>query len=94
MNKHTYADIPRGKYRHYKGKDYKLIDIVHHSETQETLVLYQALYGDFDHWVRPFEMFFENVKVGDIETPRFEYLGDINQADQGQPESPKDFNSE
>ncbi|MBM87559.1 MAG: hypothetical protein CMQ41_04215 [Gammaproteobacteria bacterium] len=76
MNKSKFVKIPRGKYRHYKGREYKLIDIVHHSETHEPLVLYQALYGDFDHWVRPFEMFFEILVINGNEIPRFQYLGD------------------
>jgi hypothetical protein len=71
-----YSQIPRGKYRHYKQKEYELIDIVHHSETQEPLALYRALYGDFDLWVRPLSMFLETVEIGGRKVPRFEYIED------------------
>lgn len=54
-----------GEYQHYKGKFYKVLGIVHHSETLEKFVLYQAKYdnpvGDF--WVRPYEMFFSKVEI-------------------------------
>ena len=39
MDSKQITDIPRGKYRHYKNQEYELIDIVHHSETLEPLVL-------------------------------------------------------
>ena len=70
-----YSEIPRGKYRHYKKKEYELIDIVHHSETQEPLVLYRTMYGDFDLWVRPLGMFFETIEVEGKNIARFEYIG-------------------
>ena len=76
MNSSKFADIPRGKYRHYKDKEYELFDIVHHSETQEPLVLYRALYGEFGLWVRPFEMFFETLEIGGKKIQRFQYLGE------------------
>jgi hypothetical protein len=61
----------RGFYRHYKGQRYEVLDIAHHSETQEKLVLYRALYGDYDLWVRPYDMFFEDVIVAGQRVPRF-----------------------
>lgn len=54
-----------GKYRHYKGNEYEVIDLVRHSETEEWLVLYQPQYGDSGLWVRPYEMFFEKVTQAD-----------------------------
>ena len=48
----------------------------HHSETQEPLVLYRALYGEFGLWVRPFEMFFETLEIGGKKIQRFQYLGE------------------
>ena len=53
-------------YRHYKGKEYKVIGIARHSETLERLVVYERLYedGEFPEklWVRPYDMFLENVE--------------------------------
>lgn len=50
-----------GIYRHYKGDLYIVQDIAYHSETQEKLVVYRALYEDTKLWVRPYEMFLEDV---------------------------------
>ena len=71
--------IKKGKYQHYKGKLYEVIDVARHSETLEELVVYKALYdspefGNNSIWVRPKEMFFETVIVDGKEIPRFEYL--------------------
>lgn len=52
----------KGKiFRHFKGDLYFVIDFVTHSETQETMVLYKALYGDCGLFVRPYSMFLEEV---------------------------------
>ena len=64
-----------GCYRHYKGKDYRIIGLAHHSETEEALVVYQLLYDDFSLWVRPAAMFVETVTMPDgTVTPRFTYV--------------------
>jgi hypothetical protein len=68
--------IKLGKYKHYKGNLYEVVGIAHHSETLEDLVVYRALYGDFDLWVRPLVMFLEDVEINGVIMPRFEYLGD------------------
>ena len=60
-----------GLYRHYKGAEYRVLGTVRHSETDETLVLYQALYGEFGLWVRPLSMFTEGVQVDGEQVPRF-----------------------
>ncbi len=65
-----------GKYRHYKGNNYKVIGIAKHSETLEDLVVYQKLYDDHGLWVRPLAMFIENVEIDGKIMPRFEYLGE------------------
>ncbi len=63
--------LPIGIYRHYKGNHYKVLFVATHSETEEPLVVYQALYGEQGHWVRPLEMFTQTVIVDGQETPRF-----------------------
>ncbi|MDX1452919.1 MAG: DUF1653 domain-containing protein [Oleiphilaceae bacterium] len=60
-----------GVYRHYKGKDYEVLGVVRHSETEEELVLYRALYGEYGLWVRPLGMFVETVSTDVGEVPRF-----------------------
>ena len=65
-----------GRYRHYKGRDYQVIDLVRHSETEEWLVLYRPLYGEGALWVRPAGMFEENISVDGALRPRFERTGD------------------
>jgi hypothetical protein len=52
-------ETPPGRYRHYKGMLYEVIDTVRHSETLEPMTLYRALYGQRGLWVRPAAMFNE-----------------------------------
>jgi len=49
--------ISLGKYKHYKGGDYEVMGIAKHSEALEDLVVYRALYGNHDLWVRPLNNF-------------------------------------
>ncbi|MDR5859806.1 DUF1653 domain-containing protein [Halomonas eurihalina] len=60
-----------GIYRHYKGALYEVIGVAHHSETEEPLVAYRALYGDYGLWVRPLSMFMEEVVMQGEPLPRF-----------------------
>jgi hypothetical protein len=60
-----------GVYRHYKGALYKVLHVARHSETEEELVVYQALYGERGIWVRPLAMFTETVDHGNRLIPRF-----------------------
>ena len=68
--------IRPGRYRHYKGNDYQVVGIARHSETEEELVVYRKLYGDGSLWVRPSEMFTEDVVVDGQQTQRFAWLGE------------------
>ena len=65
-----------GKYRHYKGNEYLVVDIATHSETEEEMVVYRALYGEGKLWVRPLSMWNEKVNVGGEEVLRFSYIGE------------------
>jgi hypothetical protein len=60
-----------GIYRHYKGPEYRVLGVARHSETEQQVVCYQALYGEFGLWVRPLEMFLESVVVDGEQVPRF-----------------------
>lgn len=65
-----------GKYRHYKGNEYLVVDIATHSETEEEMVVYKALYGDGKLWVRPLSMWNEKVEVNGKEVLRFTHIGE------------------
>ncbi|MBO6301307.1 MAG: DUF1653 domain-containing protein [Ruminiclostridium sp.] len=58
--------VPKGKYRHFKGNEYEVIDIARHSETLEPMVVYRALYGDGGVWVRPAEMWDQTAGDGTV----------------------------
>ena len=61
-------------YEHYKGLRYKILGVARHSETLEELIVYQALYGDGDMWVRPLDMFLENITIDGKLQPRFKCI--------------------
>ena len=63
--------INPGLYRHYKGNLYEVIGVASHSETEESLVVYRALYGARGMWVRPFEMFVSEVQLAGKSVRRF-----------------------
>lgn len=67
--------VPLGRYRHYKGKEYEVVGLARHSETEEWHVVYRTLYGDFGLWIRPAAMFVERVEREGISAPRFEFIG-------------------
>ena len=67
-------EIKLGKYRHFKGKEYRVIGIANHSETLEPMVVYQALYGEGGLWVRPASMWNEIIEKDDYLGPRFQFI--------------------
>ena len=69
-------ELQTGKYRHFKGMEYEVIGIARHSETEEPMVVYRALYGEGDLWVRPLSMWNEQVDRDDYHGPRFSYIGE------------------
>ena len=69
-------EIKVGKYRHFKGNEYEVIGLAHHSETMEELVVYRALYGEYGLWVRPASMWNETVERDGKTCVRFTYIGE------------------
>lgn len=69
-------ELKIGRYKHYQGNMYEVLMTVRHSETEERMVVYKTLYGDFSIWVRPFDMFVEEVEVDGEFIQRFEYVGE------------------
>ena len=65
-----------GRYRHFKGKEYELICTARHSETEELMVVYRALYGEGGVWVRPASMWNEEIERDGKRVRRFTYIGD------------------
>jgi hypothetical protein len=63
-----------GVYQHYKGNRYEVTGFATHSETLETMVIYKAMYGERTTWVRPLEMFTEEIEVDGNTVKRFEYI--------------------
>ncbi|WP_412755136.1 DUF1653 domain-containing protein [Legionella pneumophila] len=64
--------IKKGIYRHYKGNLYEVIDVARHLKSLEDMVVYRALYGDFELWVRPLKMFLEDIEINGEVQKRFE----------------------
>ena len=69
--------IPQGIYRHYKGNLYQVLHTAQHSETEEALVVYRCLYGEYSVWVRPLVMFSETVTVDGKQLSRFELIKEL-----------------
>ncbi len=68
------AAIPPGRYRHFKGNEYEVIAVARHSETEEPMVVYRALYGEGGIWVRPAEMWNEEIERDGKKFRRFERI--------------------
>lgn len=69
------AEPRPGRYRHYKGNEYRVVGLARHSETLEVLVVYEALHGARGLWVRPAAMFTEQVEIAGRRVPRFAFVG-------------------
>ena len=69
-------EIRKGRYRHFKGNMYEVIGIAKHSESLEEMVVYRALYGEGNLWVRPASMWDETVERDGKTFKRFEYIGE------------------
>lgn len=69
-------EIRLGKYRHFKGNEYEVLFIANHSETLEPMVVYRALYGEGKCWVRPADMWNEEITRDGKTFRRFTYIGD------------------
>jgi hypothetical protein len=68
------SDIKYGKYRHFKGNLYEVVALARHSETNEEMVVYKALYGKGEYWVRPASMWNEMVERDGKIYQRFTYI--------------------
>ena len=66
--------LQSGIYKHYKGNLYEVITTARHSETEEWMVVYKALYDEEGMWVRPYEMFVEKVEVEGVMVDRFAFV--------------------
>ncbi len=65
------CDVKPGRYRHFKGGEYEVVVVAKDVETEEPVVVYQALYGEGGHWVRPLSDFIAHVSRESYEGPRF-----------------------
>lgn len=70
------TEIKLGRYRHFKGNEYRVLYLARHSETLEPMVVYQALYGEGGIWVRPASMWNDTVERDGITLTRFTYIGE------------------
>ncbi|TVS10433.1 MAG: DUF1653 domain-containing protein [Wenzhouxiangella sp.] len=68
--------VSPGRYRHFKGGEYEVIDVARHSETEQWLVVYRPLYGEGRLWVRPLDLFTDQKTIDGKTRPRFERIGE------------------
>lgn len=72
-------DLKKGLYRHYKGNLYEVLYTAQHSETEEWMVVYRALYGDEGVWVRPYKMFTEKIELDGRTIKRFIFVESLDE---------------
>ena len=77
MSQQNQNTIAQGIYRHYKGSLYQVLHTARHSETEESLVVYRCLYGEYGVWVRPLAMFTEMVTVEGRQVDRFKLIKEL-----------------
>ncbi len=72
------SEVIKGKYIHYKGNEYELLDVGVHTETEEEFVIYKSMRDPSKTWLRPKKMFFEEVDVSEYnyKGPRFKFVGE------------------
>ncbi|MBR2842434.1 MAG: DUF1653 domain-containing protein [Lachnospiraceae bacterium] len=73
--------IQPGRHRHFKGNEYEVIGVARHSETEEPMVVYRALYGEGGLWVRPADMWNETVERDGKTYKRFYQLDRIERVE-------------
>ncbi|MUG32721.1 DUF1653 domain-containing protein [Psychrobacter sanguinis] len=74
MSEYHNNHVPQGIYQHYKGNLYQVLHTARHSETEEAVVVYRCLYGEYGVWVRPLAMFTETVQLEGQTVPRFKLI--------------------
>ena len=63
-----------GKYQYYKGQFFQVLGICQHTKTKKTMIYHQAIYDDYDNWVRSLKTFFEILEANAIKQPRFKLI--------------------
>lgn len=76
MENEQVQQVRPGRYRHFKGMEYRVLFLARHSETEEWMVVYRAEYGEKGIWVRPISMWNEVITREGVECPRFTYIGE------------------
>ena len=67
-------ELREGTYKHYKGTLYIVKGMARHSETEEWLVIYHSVAKPTELWVRPYQMFVEQLLIDGSYVPRFDFI--------------------